>query len=131
MVTPNTAYQLLGGEPVVRAMVRRFYELMDTLPETHGIRQLHPADLSASEEKLYLFLTGWLGGPQLYIQKHGQPQLRARHLPFPIGNSERDQWMLCMHKAMEEHIVDLALRESLTKALADLADFMRNQPNSP
>jgi hemoglobin len=128
MVTPSTAYQLLGGEPVVRAIVRRFYELMDTLPEAYGIRKMHPASLSGSEEKLYLFLTGWLGGPQLYVQKHGQPHLRARHLPFPIGSSERDQWMLCMRTAMEESIVDQALRESLTKALADLADFMRNQP---
>jgi hemoglobin len=125
---PDTAYDLLGGEAVVRAIVRRFYQLMDALPETYGIRRMHAADLSTSEEKLYRFLTGWLGGPQLYVEKYGQPQLRARHLPFAIGGDERDQWLLCMRTAMTENVGDQALRESLLKALADLADFMRNQP---
>lgn len=121
-------YQRVGGEPTVRALVKRFYELMDTLPEAYGIRKLHPRDLSGSEEKLYLYLTGWLGGPQLYVEKFGHPRLRARHLPFAIGGEERDQWMMCMRQAMAEHIDDAALRAALDKALAELADFMRNQP---
>lgn len=127
-MTANTAYDLMGGEPTVRAIVNRFYELMDTLPETYGIRKMHAADLAGSKEKLFMFLTGWLGGPQLYVEKFGHPHLRARHLPFAIGGSERDQWMLCMRTALQENIADAALRESLTKSLADLADFMRNQP---
>lgn len=126
--TKPTPYQLLGGEPAVRALVKRFYELMDTLPETYGVRKLHPADLSGSQEKLYMYLTGWLGGPQLYVEKFGHPRLRARHLPFAIGEAERDQWMHCMRTAMEEQVDNPALRGALTKALADLADFMRNQP---
>lgn len=122
-----TPYELIGGEPTVRRLVRRFYELMDTLPEAYGIRKLHPADLAGSEDKLYLFLSGWLGGPQLYVEKFGHPRLRGRHLPFPIGESERDQWMLCMREAMTECITDEALRARLDKALTDLADFMRNR----
>ena len=124
----NTAYDLLGGEPAVRAIVARFYQLMDTLPEAYGIRKLHPADLGGSAEKLYLFLTGWLGGPQLYVEKFGHPHLRARHLPFPIASSERDQWMMCMRMTLEEQIADETLRAKLLKALTDLADFMRNRP---
>ena len=130
MTTPTTAYQLIGGEPTVRAVVTRFYELMDTLPEVAGIRKMHATDLSGSEDKLFRFLSGWLGGPQLYVEKYGQPRLRASHLPFPIGSAERDQWLLCMRTAMEEHIDNVEIRNALLKSLADLADFMRNRPDS-
>lgn len=123
-----TPYQRIGGEPTVRAIVKRFYELMDTLPEAYGVRKLHPKDLGGSEEKLYLYLTGWLGGPQLYVEKFGHPRLRQRHLPFTIGGQERDQWLLCMRQAMAELIDDAPLRAALDKALTELADFMRNQP---
>jgi hemoglobin len=123
-----TPYQRIGGEPAVRAIVKRFYELMDTLPEAYGVRKLHPKDLAGSEEKLYLYLTGWLGGPQLYVEKFGHPRLRQRHLPFTIGSQERDQWLLCMRQAMEEQVDDAPLRAALDKALTELADFMRNQP---
>lgn len=128
MTTPApTPYQRIGGEPTVRRLVKRFYELMDTLPEAYGIRKLHPSDLSGSADKLYLYLTGWLGGPQLYIEKFGHPRLRGRHMPFLIGAGERDQWMLCMREAMAECIDDAELRAKLDKALTDLADFMRNR----
>lgn len=124
----TTPYQRIGGEPAVRALVKRFYQLMEELPEAYGVRKLHPRDLSGSEEKLYLYLTGWLGGPQLYVEKFGHPRLRARHLPFAIGGPERDQWLFCMRQAMQEQIADDALRAALDKALSELADFMRNQP---
>ncbi|HTY03602.1 MAG TPA: group II truncated hemoglobin [Rhodocyclaceae bacterium] len=122
-----TPYQRIGGEPVVRAIVHRFYELMDTLPEAQTVRRMH-TDLAASEEKLYMFMTGWLGGPQLYAQKYGPPRLRASHLPFAIGTAERDQWLLCMRQAMEENVEDKPQLAALDQALSDLADFMRNQP---
>ena len=122
-----TPYLAIGGEAALRTLVRRFYELMDTQPETYAIRKLHPADLSTSEEKLFMYLSGWLGGPQLFTQRFGHPRLRARHLPFAIGSAERDQWMLCMRQAMSEIITDVELRAKLEKALADLADHMRNQ----
>jgi hemoglobin len=124
----TTPYQRLGGERAVRELVHRFYEIMDTLPEAYGIRKLHPQDLASSEDKLFMFLSGWLGGPQLFVEKFGHPRLRARHLPFAIGAEERDQWMLCMRQAMDELIDDAPLRAALDKALHDLADFMRNQP---
>lgn len=111
----------------MRRLVDRFYELMDTLPEAYELRLLHPGDLSGSADKLFWFLSGWLGGPQLYVERFGHPRLRARHLPFPIGERERDQWMLCMRQAMAETIEDAELRATLDKALWDLADFMRNQ----
>ncbi len=127
MSRPETPYQRIGGEAGVRALVHRFYELMDTLPEAYGIRKLHQPDLSSAEEKLFMYLSGWFGGPQLYMNAYGHPRLRARHLPFPIGPAEAEQWMLCMRQAMGEIIDDEELRAALDKALDDLAKHMRNR----
>ncbi len=126
--TPDTPpYERLGGDAKLKALVARFYALMDSEPEYAGIRQLHPPLLAGSIEKLYMFLSGWLGGPPLYMEKHGHPMLRARHLPFAIGESERDQWMSCMTRAMAEEGVDIQLREFLLNALFKTADWMRNK----
>ena len=110
----------------MRRLVHRFYEIMDTLPEAKGIRDLHK-DLPDAERKLFMFLSGWMGGPQLYSEKYGHPRLRMRHMPFPIGDAERDQWMACMTKAMEETVDDESLRNELKADFYKIADFMRNQ----
>ncbi len=125
----RTHYERIGGDEKIRALVQRFYHLMDELPETHGIRKLHPASLKGSEDKLFMFLSGWMGGPQLYVEKFGHPRLRMRHITFPIGESERDQWMQCMIQAMQDVIEDEALREELKAAFYKTADFMRNKDN--
>lgn len=125
--TALTHYQRIGGAEKVRTLVHRFYQIMDELPESYGIRKMHAADLQNSEDKLFKFLSGWMGGPQLFVQEYGHPMLRRRHMQFAIGESERDQWLLCMNKAMEESIEDINLRRELASALAGLADHMRNQ----
>lgn len=127
----QTHYERIGGETVVRALVRRFYQIMDELPETYGIRKLHAKDLTGSEEKLFEFLSGWMGGPPRYIEKHGHPMLRRRHLPFPIGETERDQWMLCMRQALAETVPDAGLRAELDAAFLKVADHMRNRATNP
>jgi len=121
-----THYDRIGGEEIVRKLVDRFYDLMDELPEAQTIRQLHAVDLSEARDKLFMFLSGWLGGPALYVEKYGHPRLRQRHMPFPIGIKERDQWLLCMNKAMDELQIDSALKLTLTSAFYKTADFMRN-----
>lgn len=123
----DTPYALLGGDAGVRKLIDTFYDLMDAVPEYHGIRKLHPQDLAGSREKLYLFLSGWLGGPQLYVEKYGHPMLRARHLPFAIGIAERDAWLACMLQAMEDCGVQEPLRAALLKAFFGTADWMRNR----
>ena len=125
--TRTSAYEALGGEPAVRRLVDRFYDLMDTDARYAGIRALHPPSLAGSREKLYRFLSGWLGGPQLYIAVYGHPRLRARHLPFPIGIAERDAWLACMKQAMSDTGVEAALRAQLAEAFFGTADFMRNK----
>lgn len=123
----ETPYQLLGGDAALRRLVDQFYDLMDTVPEYYGIRKLHPQDLAGSRDKLYMFLSGWLGGPGLYVEKFGHPMLRARHLPFPIGVEERDAWLACMLQAMEDTRVEENLRASLLRAFFGTADWMRNR----
>jgi len=123
----ETPYQKLGGEAAVRALVDRFYELMDKLPEAERIRAMHSADLQGARDKLFKFLSGWLGGPPLYVEEYGHPRLRARHLPFPIGTAERDAWLLCMEQALDEFKVEGLLRQHLRDAFAKTADHMRNR----
>lgn len=126
-MTELTPYQRLGGEQAVRRLVDRFYDLMDSLPEAETIRAMHPADLARSRERLFKFLSGWLGGPQLYAEEYGHPRLRARHLPFPIADAERDAWMLCMERAMNELEIDEFLRSFLLQSLRQVATHMRNR----
>lgn len=123
----ETHYARIGGEAAVRRLVDRFYDLMDQQQEFQGIRELHAKSLKASREKLFLFLSGWLGGPQLYVEKYGHPRLRQRHLPFAIGEPERDQWMSCMVQAMQDIGLEEGLREELKRAFWKTADFMRNK----
>ena len=120
-------FDRLGGEPGVRALVDRFYDLMDLEPAAATLRALHPSSLDGSRDKLFWFLCGWLGGPNHYIERFGHPRLRARHLPFAIGIAERDQWLACMIQAMDELAVDPALAEALAKSFFGTADWMRNQ----
>jgi hemoglobin len=126
-VPAGTPYERMGGEPGVRRLVDRFYDLMDLEPGFAGIRALHPSSLDGSRDKLHWFLCGWLGGPDLYIQRFGHPRLRARHLPYAIGIAERDQWMACMLQAMDDVAVDRALAERLAESFFGTADFMRNK----
>jgi hemoglobin len=123
----NNHYERIGGEAKVRQLVQRFYELMDELPEVHGVRKMHAASLKGSEEKLFMFLSGWMGGPQLFVEKFGHPHLRQRHMPFTIGKAERNQWLMCMEQALKDVVEDEALRNELRVAFIKVADFMRNQ----
>lgn len=121
-----TLYDLIGGEEKLRELVDRFYDLMDLEPAFAGIRALHPTTLEGSRDKLFWFLSGWTGGPNLFIERFGHPRLRARHLPYAIATSERDQWLNCMNQAMLEVGIDPALQTHLQKAFAETADWMRN-----
>jgi hemoglobin len=126
-----TFFELMGGEncgiETIRALVENFYDVMDSDPKAAPIRAYHSKDLTEAREKLFMFLTGWTGGPQLYIERYGHPRLRARHLPFAIGESERDQWMYCMIQAMHRLNMEEALMQKLAVQLYGVADFMRNR----
>jgi hemoglobin len=123
----SSAFELVGGDVKVRELVDRFYDLMDLEAEFAGIRALHPTSLDGSRDKLYWFLSGWLGGPDLYIERFGHPRLRARHLPYAIASSERDQWLRCMALAMQDVGIPQTLQERLMHSFFETADWMRNK----
>ncbi|WP_192814382.1 globin domain-containing protein [Rhizobium sp. PDO1-076] len=122
-----TLYEAIGGDETVKALCRRFYELMDTLPEAARCRAVHPPDLSGSEEKFYDYLTGYLGGPPIYMEKRGHPMLRRRHFVAEIGPVERDEWLLCFRRAMDETIANEKLRDIIWEPVVRLAHHMQNK----
>ena len=123
----ETPFAWIGGESQVHALVDRFYDLMDLEPDYAALRAAHGTELANAREKLKMFLTGWMGGPQRYTEQFGHPRLRMRHMPFSIGIAERDQWVACMDQAMQETAIDDALRTRLKESFMQTADWMRNR----
>ncbi|MBX6319310.1 group II truncated hemoglobin [Pigmentiphaga sp.] len=123
-----TVFERIGGEARVRELVDRFYDLMDLDADLADLRAAHGPSLDQARQKLFWFLCGWMGGPNYYIERFGHPRLRARHLPFSIGTKERDQWVICMGRAMQQIGVEPALADRLLAAFYDTADWMRNRP---
>jgi hemoglobin len=122
----QSMFEVLGGEEGLRRLVDAFYDRMEADSAYRGIRELHPASLAGSRGKLFWFLCGWTGGPDHFVSRFGHPRLRARHLPFAIGESERDQWLACMAGAMSDTGLDPAVQDHLLTALQPTADWMRN-----
>jgi hemoglobin len=129
-LTTSSPYDLLGGEGGILKLVHRFYELMDELPEAYNVRQLHPESLAGSATSLFEYLSGWFGGPALYIAKKGHPRLRMRHAPYAVDLVVRDEWMLCMTQALTEQVADIALRDQLIHTFAQMANHLINTDGS-
>ena len=123
---PATIYEMIGGDAKVRELVDRFYDLMDLEPAYAGIRKMHPTTLEGSRDKLYWFLSGWTGGPNMFVERFSHPRLRARHLPYAIATDERDQWLRCMETAMQDVGIEERIQKRLQQAFYDTADWMRN-----
>jgi hemoglobin len=123
-------FERIGGAATIDRLVDSFYGRMDTLPQARTIRAMHAADLTSIRQVLKNYLTEWTGGPRLYSVEKGHPRLRQRHMGFPIGDAERDAWMLCMRGALEETVSDADARRDLDAALGRLADWMRNRAGS-
>lgn len=126
----NTPYQLLGGEDGVRRLCEAFYDCMEQLPEAADIRRMHGEDLSGIRQKLFEFLSGWLGGPHLYAQKYGSICMTGPHRPYAIGPKERDQWLLCMDRALEQVGASEEVKTMLKQPLQAIADMIRNRETS-
>ena len=127
----GTPYEMLGGREPTLALARAFYDDMErTSPELTGLHRLsesggvHPD----TRERFALFLVGWLGGPQEYVERHGHPRLRMRHARVPVDERMRDAWLHSMNNAMDQCGVQGELRAFLSERFAEVADFMRNQP---
>ena len=124
--TAQTPYQILG-EDGIRELTSTFYDIMDTLPEVAPLRAMHAKDLSRMKEKLAEYLTGWMGGPPLYADRYGTVCMTTPHEPYHIGPEERDQWLLCMDKALEQTGASEELVSMLKVPMFRIADAIRNR----
>ena len=128
--TAPSLYERIGGSEKIRELVRRFYDLMDLEPKYLELREVHGSTLEEAGNRLYMFLSGWLGGPDLYTEQHGHPRLRSRHFPFNIGSLERDQWVACLMQACAELEIDEAVQKAMLPQIYALAEWMRNQDDA-
>lgn len=124
----DTPYDLLGGEAGVRRLADAFYSAMDDLTSTADVRRMHGENLDSIKQKLFEYLSGWLGGPPLYAQKNGTVCLTDPHAPYSIGSKERDQWLACMDEALTRVGASADLKQMLKEPFFAVADIVRNQP---
>ncbi len=122
----NTPYQLLGGEEGVRRLADAFYDAMDELPQSEEIRRMHADNLEDIKEKLFEYLSGWMGGPRLYFEKYGTICLTKPHKPYAINADHRDQWLLCMDTALERIGASDEVKQMLKEPMFMVADMIRN-----
>ena len=120
-------YARIGGQPTIDRIARCFYARMETMPEAAAVRAMHRMSLDQAEERLRAFLSGFLGGPDLYRSRYGEPMMRRRHLPFPIGHAQRDAWLACMARSLDEALQHPALRQEVFASIAQFDDHMRNR----
>lgn len=121
-----TPYDLIGGEAMVRRLADRFYEIMDTDPGAARIRAMHAKDLAQIRQLLFEFLSGWLGGPPLYFQRSEHRCIMSAHRPYAIGEAERDEWMMCMRRAMDDCALTGEMRAVMDQAFLRMANLFRN-----
>jgi hemoglobin len=129
--SPPSPYDLLGGRAPVLRLAARFYEIMERdEPALAALHRQAPAGGIDPEVKarFALFLVGWLGGPQEYVERHGHPRLRMRHAHVPVDQHMRDAWIRCMTRAMDDCAVAGPVRGFLQQRFAEVADFLRNAP---
>lgn len=125
-----TLYERIGGADRIQALVDRFYDLMDIEPKYKILRDVHGSTLEEVGNRLFMFLSGWTGGPDLYIEKHGHPRLKSRHLHFQVGTIERDQWVACFIQALHELEIAPEIQKELLLPIYSLAEWMRNQADA-
>jgi len=125
----QTPYQALG-ETGIRALTHAFYDIKDALPAAADVRAMHAKDLEPMKEKLAEYLVGWMGGPPLYEDKYGTVCMTEPHEHYAIGPRERDQWLLCMEKALDAIEADDDVRVMLKQPLFRIADAVRNRAES-
>jgi hemoglobin len=125
----QTPFELVGGADAVRGLVERFYEIMSDREPV--LAKLHPCTpdgrvARVPRDRFALFLIGWLGGPDDYVEQFGHPRLRMRHGRVAVDVAMRDAWLRCMAAAMDERGISGEVRTFLDARFAEVADFMRN-----
>ena len=122
-IETHTVYELAGGREAFFRLVDDFYDRVAADP---FLRPLFPADFGEPKERLTLFLIQYFGGPPAYSEQRGHPRLRMRHLPFRIGQRERDAWLGHMLEALEASDIPSEAKRPMRKYFEDGSAFMMN-----
>jgi hemoglobin len=125
----TTPYDIMT-EQGVRDLANTFYDIMEQDTNAKALLDMHPKPLDNIREKFFMFLSGWTGGPDLFVAQYGHPRLRARHLPFPIDIEMKEQWMYCMNKALDQTVDNIHVRQHLRSAFDQMANHMINKLSS-
>lgn len=130
MIHDQSLYQRLAGEPGLRAVVEAFYDLIEQDPRFERLHRLHLRGhgVAHSRHEQFDFLSGFLGGPRLYVERHGHSRLREIHAHVPIDAEMRDLWLEGMRLALDRAGVTGSLAEALMRHLGHAAEMARNLP---
>ena len=124
----HTIYDHASGDAPFRRLVDAFYAGVAGEPL---LRPMYPEDLTASKEHLFLFLTQYFGAPPRYNQLRGHPRLRMRHMPFKIGQAERDTWLRHMLAALDQAGFPEDALPSMREYFERSATFLLNHAEQP
>ena len=122
----DLSFKAAGEYEGIKNLVNDFYDYMESMPVAKIIRDMHPEDLTESREKLTRFLCGWLGGPKLYSQKYGPIKIPLAHLHLFIEEPERDAWLLCMQKAVNDQPFDQSFKDYFMEQIYVPAERIRS-----
>ncbi len=120
-------YSRLGGAPTLRKFVDNLYDFMDYFTPVENVRKMYPEDLSDARNRLFMFLSGMLGGPPLYENGCGYAKLRQKHMHLKIGDKEREQWLFCAQNAANQLDIDSRVRDALMVKITEMANHLHNQ----
>ena len=123
-------YDKVGGADGVRRLVKAFYDIVESDPAGAPLMVMHNQGhgLAHAREAQFEFLSGFLGGPQLYVEHHGHSNVRRMHAHLAVTKVERDSWLACMAKALAAHDLDDATRAALFTHFTRVADMLVNRP---
>lgn len=121
-------YEELGGREGVLRLVKDFYDIVESDPDGAPLMALHNQGhgLSHAREAQFEFLSGLLGGPQLYVEHHGHSNVRKMHEHLSIGEAERAAWVICMEKALRKQNIDAHLYTRLMSHFSRIAQVLVN-----
>lgn len=127
MPAGTSPYQLIGGEAGVEQLVRTFYDIVENDPAGAPLMAMHNRGhgLAHAREAQFEFLSGFLGGPQLYLERHRHSNVRLMHAHLEIGTVERDSWLMCMDRALTAINADTETHRLLMAHFSRVAEALR------
>ncbi len=119
----RTLYDHLGDDNLMK-LVTHFYDLVQ---KNLILSPLFKDDFDRIRDKQFCFLSQFLGGPPRYNEKYGHPRMRMRHLPHPIDEKAKEEWLKCMKEAIQTLEISDDLKTALYNCFPAVAQHMVNR----